>query len=84
MSYFDGVDKIITGDLLNFSILRADTKNLNVPIPSEYKYPVLESETDYLLNATNFKVIENNNLSRTNLMCDRLSTDDGMSYRNLT
>jgi hypothetical protein len=57
MIYFDGINTITTSNLLNFSILRSDTKNLNVPIPSEYTYPELDADASYLLNATNFKIL---------------------------
>lgn len=83
MVYFDWTNETITWDILNLNILRSDWNNLWVPIPSDYKYPELDSIASQLPNASDIKVKIDTWLTPSNQMCNTF-VDGWMKYRWMT
>lgn len=88
MEYYDGSNTVVTSDLLNLTIIRADLNNLGISIPSKYKFPTLKAKAEnigFLNNVTDFRVVTNLDKTTIGAKCTSLTASfSGNVYRPLT
>lgn len=85
--YFDWFKENTTNSLLNLSIVRTDSDELDISTNSKYKYSQLLSDNNYLIDLSDIKVLSTSswiNQSNLDTKCSTLDGSEKNIYRPIT